>query len=205
MYFRPVYPFSASGPLSSMPRMQIEQQRAEIGLDQFPGEMRIEQPHAQITMETESAQVHIDRELSELHIDQSRAWAAYALIPPVTVTKTIVNNVKQIYPQIVAKIARDGDRMADFHLSNNVFAELAKEWPRELNEYDIAGPASRFNVDLEYIPEQLEMYVEGGRFHYEVQPQKPQIEHVPARVDVYLRQKPYIRIDWVGQHVDVRR
>lgn len=204
MYFRPVYPFSASGTLSSMPKLHIEQQRAQIGIDQFPGEMRLEQPPAQITMKTEAARVHMDRELSRLHIDQSRAWAAYAILPPVSVTKTIVDKVKLIYPQVVAKIARDGDRMADFHRSNNVFAELAKEWPRPLTEYDIAGQASRLNVDLEFIPEQLEMHVEGGKLHYEVEPQKPRLEHVPARVDVYLRQKPYIRIDWVGQHVDVR-
>lgn len=204
MYFRPVYPFSASGPLSSLPYMQIEQQRAQIGIDQFPGEMRIQQPPARVTMETEPAQVHIDRELSKLHIDQSRAWAAYALIPPVTVTKTIVDKVKQIFPTVVAKIARDGDRMADFHISGKVFAELAREWPRPLTEFDIAGPVSRLNVDLEFIPEQLEMHVEGGKLHYEVKPQKPRIEHVPARVDVYVRQRPYIKIDWIGQHVDVR-
>ena len=204
MYFRPVYPFSASGPLSSMPKLQIEQQRAEIGIKQTPGQMLIQQPPPQVTMKTEPAQVHIDRELSKLYIDQSRAWAAYALIPPVTATKTIVDKVKEIYPQIVAKIAQDGDRMADIHLSGNVFAELAREWPRQLTEFDIAGPASRLNVDLKFIPEQLEMHVEGGHFYYEVEPQKPRIEHVPARVDIYLRQRPYIKIEWVGQHVDVR-
>lgn len=204
MYFRPVYPFSASGTLSSMPKLHIEQQRAQIDIDQFSGQMLIEQPPVQVSMKTEPAQVHISREPSKLYIDQSRAWAVYALIPPVTVTKIIVDNVKQIYPQIVAKITRDGDRMADFHLSGNVFAELAREWTRPLIEYDIAGPASRLNVDLEFIPEQLEMHVEGGDFHYKVKPQKPRIEHVPARVDIYLRQRPYIKIDWVGQHVDMR-
>jgi hypothetical protein len=166
--------------------------------------MIMEQPPAQVSMKTNPAQVHMDRELSQLHIDQTRAWAAYALIPPVTVTETIVNNVKKIYPHIVAKIARDGDRMADFHLSNSVIAELAKEWPRPLTEYDIAGPASRLNVDLKFIPEQLEMEVVGGTWHYEVKPQKPRIEHIPAQVDIYLRQRPTLEIDWVGQNVDVQ-
>ena len=97
MYFRYVYPLSASGPLSSMPKLHIEQQRAQIGMNQSPGQMLIQQPPAQVTMKTEPIQIYVNREPSKLSIDQSRAWAAYALMPPITATKTIVDKVKQFY------------------------------------------------------------------------------------------------------------
>ncbi|EGL83793.1 hypothetical protein CathTA2_0662 [Caldalkalibacillus thermarum TA2.A1] len=195
---------SSSGVLSTMPQLRIKQEQAQIGINQIPGQLEIEQPPAQVTMTTEHAQVHIDRQPGEWHIDQSRAWAAYGLIPPVTLTKKIVDNIKHVYPEIVAKMARDGDRMADVHLSNKVIAELAKELPRPLSEMQIAGPASTLNVDVEYFPEQVEIKVQGGTWHYDVKPQKPSIEHTPARVEIYLRQRPSIEIEWVGREVDVR-
>ncbi|MDQ0339902.1 hypothetical protein J2S00_002697 [Caldalkalibacillus uzonensis] len=195
---------SSAGVLSSMPQLRIKQQQGEIGINQTPGHVQIEQPPPLVEMSSEPVQVQIERQPSELYIDQSRAWAAYALMPPVTLTKTVVYNIKRIYPEIVAKIARDGDRMADFHLSNNVIAELAKEPPRLLSEMHFAGPASRLNVDVEYIPEQVKIDVQGGNWHYHVEPQKPRMVHFPAKVEIYLRQRPSLEIEWVGREVDVR-
>lgn len=192
------------GVLSSMPQIQISQTWAQIGIRHIPGQLQIEQPHPVVESESRPPELKIHRRGSQLLIDQTRAWEAYALISPVKLTQTIVSNIKAVYPHMVAKIAQDGDRMADVHLSTNVFTQLAREQPRPLTELKIAGPASTLNVEFEYQPEELALEVQAGNWQYRIKAQKPQITYQPGRVEIYLRQPPQLEIDWIiGRQVDL--
>jgi hypothetical protein len=185
-----------------IPQLQINQAFGQISIRQDHGGVKIQQPKAKVNITTENPRVEIERSEGELTIDQSKAWAAYGLINPVELTRSIADQARSMAYQAMAKKAQDGDRMAAIHQSTDVIAELAQEKFSQTHELRVAKAASYDNVDIFYTPDQLTFRPMKGSVNVQVQPQKPIIERVPSQVMIGMERYPSIQISWAGQHID---
>lgn len=183
-------------------QLHIYQQYGQISIKQDHGQIAIRQPQAKTQMRTEPLTVNIDKVERGLSIDQSKAWAAYGLMNPTELTNKISSQVQGIAYQAIAKYAQDGDRLAAIHKPGDAIVELAKQVSTDLYPIDYTGPARYDNVDVSYVPDELSTTFRGGDVHYHAQPQKPIIDHIPAYVEVGMKQYPSIRFEVQGSNVN---
>jgi hypothetical protein len=185
-----------------IPQLQITQTYGQISIRQDHGGVEIQQPRAKMDVTTERPRIEIERVKGKLEIDQSKAWEAYGIMSPIEVTSRIYSEVRNIALQAIAKKAQEGDRMAAIHKSTNVIPELAAEKSIEFLEMEYFGEASYDNVDVSYTPDQLSFRPINGEVNIQVEPQKPLIERVPAKVTIGMERYPSIQITVAGQHIN---
>jgi hypothetical protein len=185
-----------------IPQLQITQTFGQISIRQDHGGVDIQQPRAKMDIYIDKPVVEIERAKGRLEIDQSKALAAYGMMSPIEMTSRIYSEVRNIALQAIAKKAQDGDRMAAIHQSTDVIAQLAAEKSIEFSEMQYFGEASYDNVDISYTPEQLSFHPINGAVNIQVEPQKPVIERVPAKVTIGMEHYPSIQISVAGQHID---
>jgi hypothetical protein len=185
-----------------IPQLQITQTYGQISIRQDHGGLEIQQPRARLDISTQKPVVEVDRIKGNLEIDQSKAFAAYGIMSPIEVTSRIYSEVRNIALQAIAKKAQDGDRMAAIHQSTDVIAELAAEKSIQFSGMQFLGEASYDNVDISYTPDQLSFRPINGEVNIQVEPQKPMIERIPARVEIGMERYPSIQISLTGQHID---
>lgn len=185
-----------------VPPLIIQQTPGKIFIEQDHGGVQIEQPPAKVDMDIEQPRLTIEHEQSKLLIDQSAALATYGLMSPMQMTRRIVEAIP--FEDIIAKMARDGDRLAAVHRSTRVIAELAKEPPRPLTELNYPSPPSTLNVKFDYQPGSVRIDAQEGTVDLKVTPQKADITRIPARVRIGMLQYPSIQIEWTGRLMDDR-
>lgn len=179
----------------SIPKMQIKQETALIGIDADLGTQDIKQPRPTYEMQTERPQQDIRQPRGELEIDQSRAWDALGQGPILQAMSRIYSQCHDIAMQGIAKIVEDGNRMAAINLGGNPIAEIAKELSTEHSEFDYYGEASIDNVDITYTPHQAEINLTNGKININVQVNAPEIEYNRGKLDIYMKQYPKVEIN----------
>lgn len=101
-------------------------------------------------------------ELPQVLIDPSEALADFGLRPIGEVMKDEAQQGQNAILEYIAQTAREGDRLAQVEVSNNVIAELAKaKWPdaRELN----VDYAPKHRVDIVVQEGRIEGFFQRGR------------------------------------------
>lgn len=188
--------------MAALPAIQIRQQFARIGIDADPGFMKIRQPQAHMEIHTEPAVVSIHSEPGRLQIDQSRAWDALG-------GKNILRTLDRIHAAArnvawdnVARIAREGDRLADLTTSENTLAELGKEAFVSFHELDILPEASSGNVDMDYTPSPPEIQVQTGGVDIRVEVNRPELDYERGKLDIYVAQQAMLTI--IPPQIDIQ-
>nr|WP_225445600.1 DUF6470 family protein [Paenibacillus arenosi] len=185
-----------------MPRIEINQQFARLGLERQAGQLKIETPTPQLDVRQEHVSVQISRSDSELTIDQRKAWSALGKGRFEEVTDRIAQHSLQVSMQNIANLAREGDRMMASHEKSNAFAEIARERVFRQHYIEIAGEPNYDNVDVSFIPGKLETDWKPGGVNFEYHSTKPSIDYYPGKVNPYIIQKNFIFFNATGQHLD---
>ncbi|WP_248929415.1 DUF6470 family protein [Paenibacillus hamazuiensis] len=178
----------------NIPRIQIHQQFAQIGIDAELGQQSIKQPQATLDMNIELPKVQIDAEDGKLSIDQSKAFEGLGHGPFLQVMSQLYTRSANIGLQGIAKIVADGNRMAQITNPTNAFAELAKNAAFDSLEYRPLGTPSYDNVDVHYEPGPLDINLQQGSINLQTHPNRPEYHYYRGKFDVYLLQKADIDI-----------
>lgn len=189
-----------------LPQIRIETQPALIGIQTQPSNLEIEQPQADMQMRQPQAELSINKMPSRLTIDQSAAWAAMDLKPILQRIKESASKGYQSWLQYVGKAAQQGDQMMKIENGGNTLAHLAKvngETPYK--DFNIGWIPPLFSVKIDYKPSELEMNWETHQAIIEARPNSPKFHYTPSNLDIYLRQKNSIKIDFVGSNIDTRK
>jgi hypothetical protein len=179
-----------------IPRIQISQTSAMLGIDADLGEQSIQQPKADVEIKTVQPKLQINSEQGKLFVDSSRAWDALGRGPALETMSRIYSQAKDIALQGIAKIVQDGNRMAAIHTGENAIAELARESTNDIkfDEFMYMGEASVDNVDVRFEPGKLDIQVESGRVELNVQPNRPIVDYHRGKLDIYMQQYPKVEI-----------
>ncbi|MCM3261529.1 DUF6470 family protein [Paenibacillus lautus] len=187
----------------NIPRIQIQQGYSQIGLQITKGQQSIEQPRPSINMTQNQAILEVEQAKGTLEIDSRKAWSALGRARFEEITDRIAQSSLQISMQNIEKIAQNGDRMMATHEGGNVFAEIARnnvfeERPR----VEITGDPGYDNVDITYIPGQVQTnYIPGG-VSFNPETFKPVIDYYPGKVNPYLINQNFIFMSATGKQLD---
>jgi len=177
-----------------IPQIHIHQIDGKIGMESKRAQVKIDQPKAEIAMHQEHVKVEIAHTYPQVQIDQTKAWSALGRRPSLELTKVIYSETRRIVMNTIAKIAQKGDRLAAIHIKEDPIPEMARNNSIEFFELYYEGEPSVDNVDIDVIPGKLEINWHGGKVEMNVKINKPKIEYLPGKLDIYLKQRNTIEI-----------
>ena len=183
-------------------RIAIHQTFGRIGIKTYPAQISIKSPKADLNIKQIPAKMEIKQKLPQVRIDQYQCFYESGLKNIFDLVHDEAERSKQIALDAIGKKAEDGDILASIETHQDAIVKLSEE--ATIQDID-------FNVDL--MPKSRpKIWFEGylkidwqlGGVQIEAIPHKPIISATPARVEIYLRQYPSIKIEHVGNHVDRR-
>ncbi|MBP1931497.1 DUF6470 family protein [Ammoniphilus resinae] len=185
------------------PQIRLTQTWAQIGLNQIKPSQEIEQPKAVMNLHQEPARLTIERTPGMMEIDQRQAWHDQNLKDPFTLNE---ENSAQARGQALEGIARrvqEGKRLAAIEQGGNPVAQIAKEntTPGPI-PYNFGVMPGYGSVSFNFIPAEISINWEQGGAFMEPQTHKPIHEYSPGKVEMYLKQKESLAIDFVGGNLD---
>ncbi len=176
---------------------------ALIGISTTPGKLSIQQPKADVSMHTEHPKVEIDNKFPKVKIDQYECFAERGMKNYLDLTKETVQLAKQSAMQGIERRVRQGNELAAIENGRNPIARQAEENAFELfnKEFGLDFiPKSRPRIEL--IEGKPKITVHEGKVNIDVKVNKPIINYTRGKVDIYLRQKNSIDIQYVGEKID---
>lgn len=179
---------------SLIPMLQIRQTFAQIGIDADLGTQSIRQPRAKLEIRTEPAKLTIEQPQGELVIDQSKAWDALAVGNHLEMMTRMREQGHEVVMETIAKIARQGDRMAMIHLKQDPIPEFAMQVRLQFYNKTFAGPASVNNVEFNYTPRRPVIDAADGSVHVQAEPSPVQYEYIRGKLEIYMKQYPSVEI-----------
>lgn len=188
-----------------MPQIRLEQTYARIGMDIIKPQQRISQPQAELNLHQEPAVLDIERTPSHLDIDQSQAWNDLNIKDMYTMTRDIADYAHQQVLEGIARRAREGDRLAAIEKGGNPIADIAQENanPGPL-DFNVGVLPSYGAVKIQFTPTQLQMNWKRGGVTIDPLIKQPTHEYIPGKVEVYLKQKESLKIDFTDPEVDMK-
>ncbi|MFS1514797.1 DUF6470 family protein [Chengkuizengella sp. SCS-71B] len=181
--------------MASIPRIQIFQQYAQIGLDITQGKTEMKMPRATFEMKSNNPKMLVTSSgKAELRINQDRAWDAMAIGDHLAYMQNVYQQGKQISLQGIERRVQNGDRLAAIHLGGNPIGEIAKQQAFAEVPVYTTGPASRLNVDVQVNPTKTEIGLERGSVELQSQQIPFEISRDRSKVNLYLLQKNSLNV-----------
>lgn len=188
-----------------MIRLVIQSQPALIGLQTTNAQMNLKNPLPSIEIETTPGSLNAHNTLPKVEIDQSQCFSESGLKGIFELT---AENAQYSVQQMLAstgRIAAQGDELTMISSGANIIAEQG--YSNAFDQFDrdwnmVTMPQSRPKITLK----------EGGvTFNptpakVTITPRltKPEMDYKPGKVDVYLRQKNSIDIQFEGLNLDLK-
>lgn len=188
-----------------LPRLELHNTFAKLGIKKRNATIQIRQPQAELTYNQPQPEVKMYKTKGKLTIDQTEAFADAGLKHPFRMTEEQFIKSKQKVLQALATKAAEGDRLMKIeYQSSSVIPQIAKnnsEPPQK--EFNIGFvPSSMSKVKIHYEPSKIKMDVNLENFTLHVKPNKPIIKFNQGDLQIYLKQKANLQIQAVGAAVD---
>lgn len=177
---------------------------ALIGIQTIRSKLEIMQPKAEVNMNIEHPKVEIHTEQVKAQIDQYECFAEAGLKNYLDLTREAAQLGKQAVMQGIERIVRQGNELAAIENQTDPIPYQAEENAFELfnKDYNIGTiPKSRPKIDFK--GGTVDIKVHEGKVNLDVKINKPRIDYIPSKVEIYMRQKNSIDIQYVGEKIDI--
>ncbi|MBB6216414.1 hypothetical protein HNQ80_002514 [Anaerosolibacter carboniphilus] len=184
--------------------LRITSTPALIGINTIPWKVEIQQPKADVELNTQHPKVEIHSEQVQVQIDQSKCFSEAGLKPISELSKENADLGHQKVMEGIARRVRQGHELAAIHKGGNPIASHAAENAFHLDDKEFTFdliPKSRPKID--FIGGTVDINVIEGKVDMEVQVNKPIIDFTRGKVEIYLRQRNSIQIEYVGNSLNV--
>lgn len=178
----------------SLPKIQIQQQFAKIGMSIEPGYQTIKQPPASFDMKTTHPKMDIHSPQGELTIDQSRAWDALSVGGNLQTMNRIYTRAERTGLEGIGKIVQKGNRLAAILEGGNPIASMARQQAFETANMNHSGPASVNNVDVNYAAQTPDIQVIEEIIDLNIHMNRPEIHYNQGRLQYQMLQHASVEI-----------
>ncbi|MEW9123763.1 MAG: DUF6470 family protein [Thermotaleaceae bacterium] len=179
--------------------LRITTTPALIGIDRRPGGFDMKSPKADMTLNIEHAKVEIHTEQGQVRIDQSQCFSEAGLKNVFELTADNASFSKQKLMETIERIVRQGKEMRAIENKTDPIPFQAEEnafgWKQKSFAFDLI-PKSRPKID--FVGGAVNIQVKEGKVNPQVQVNKPIVNYTPDKLDIYLRQKNSIQIEYIG-------
>ena len=201
--------------VTSVNRITVDHQRAELGIDVTRGEMHITTPHPTMTITHEAPEMEIESKAPSFKVNWKKINTEIGLKPPSEFTKGIRDAGRQGALRGTKVAAEDGNFLSDLKIPGDRVPKLAKKKSMEAvlkrQDFNISlMPKDRAEIEwdkgyirVSWSKHSIVIDCEGTYM--------PEVKvDPPYSIEVFLSKKPYIRVAveegpspmHAGQHIN---
>ncbi len=187
-----------------LPRLDITNQFAKLGIQQQRPNIEVEQHLAEVEIKQKKPEMEIIKSKGKLTIDQSEAFADADLKPILTRNKEWAEQAKQAIQQDIANKTKEGQRLMGIENDNNTIPQMAKDQttPTQKSSNIKFIPETAEKVKFQYTPSEIDIKIKQHETTVEANIKSPTITYHPWDLTIYLKQKPSISFKIVGSLYD---
>jgi hypothetical protein len=154
----------------------------------------------------EKYKVKIDYERPTVKIDNSGTWDNLGYRDIVSFMKQQARKGYQRYLKYVGEASADGERLSAIEKGGNPIRDIAVREAYETDGADLIGRAAPPKFDVEGY---IEIDVQNNKLDpfagVKMRATRAEIDYyyTPSQLSIYLEQKAYINITYIGENVDV--
>ena len=184
--------------------LKIDSRSAQIGINfRLPVvDLNIHQPQGKAYIK--DPQLNIRAEAATLEIDQTRCFEEVGYYKPVSFGKKVYNESKKKTLQAIKKIATDGNMLARIEKHPKAIATIAKRDFNQTKGYNVAM-VPKTPPDITVHKGHLQISSEEGTVSIERAQWSVTVNPSHEAVNIYLKQKPELNIEYLGNRVDLVR
>lgn len=189
----------------NMPKIQISQTAAQIGMQSHKPQMSIQQRSADMSIHQDlHNNLSMQTTDAELHIDQSAAFADADVKSILRRNEEFASKANQNVMQYVAKVARDGEQMKKIENPGDVIAQLAVgRGLQPERQFELGSvPSGMEKVRINHVPAELSIHFDWPAVEIDVQRHVPQSDIPRWEINTYLAQKNQIQFSVAGGNVN---
>jgi hypothetical protein len=181
--------------------IKISKTDALIGIRTTPAKASISQPKADFELSIEEPQLEIHTEQIQVIIDQQQCFNESGLKDFATLTRDNAMEGEQAVLEGIARRTSEGNRMAAIENGGNAISQIAFNNSFTEHVFNIATmPKSRPEID--FVGGNVDITVHEGYVDIESKPNRPVIDVHVGDVQIFLRQNPDIKFEYVGEKID---
>lgn len=185
--------------------LRITTQNGFIGINTTPEKMNIDYGKSNYNFQTKNPSIDMQITQPKVKIDQSKPLAEIGLKKVFDFISSNVQKGRQAAFRGIGRIASQGDELARIETGSNVIASQAEynAFDQNKKEANIDFiPKSRPKIDLE--KGKVNINLQEGEVDIQSKPQDVDLNLDRGKVEIYLRQKPFIDIEYIGNHLDFK-
>lgn len=181
--------------------LRITSTDALIGINTIPANISISQPKADFEIHQKHAKVDVRTEPIEIRIDQRQCFNEAGLKDNTAFMEDNVQEAKQNLLQWIGRVSSEGNMMAAIENNMDAIAEIALDNSIQVYDFNVDFlPKSRPKID--FIGGKVDIQVDEGYVELKTKPNKPVIDVKVGGVQIYLRQNPELKIEYIGNNMD---
>ncbi|WP_432662666.1 DUF6470 family protein [Wukongibacter baidiensis] len=184
--------------------LKITMRQGLIGLNVNQGTMNIDYGKSNYKMKTRDPKIDMEITQPEVMIDQTIPLAEIGLKKVTELIKTSARNGRQECLEGIGKIVQQGNELSRIDTGVDPIPSQAKynAFDQKMKEVNIDFiPKSRPEITLN--EGKVEINLQEGDVDIESKPQDVHLDLNRAKVEVYIRQKPFIDIEYIGNSLDM--
>ncbi|WP_054693825.1 DUF6470 family protein [Syntrophomonas palmitatica] len=180
--------------------VKIHQQFAQIGLNIKEPRLNLRSTLPRIEIESKPAELSLVSPRPKIHIDQRQCFADAGLRSPETLTDYLVGQAWSDFYSALAQRSSEGDELA--RIKGSSLGDLAVSRTRNYKNFDAkAVPQQPPKISFETYPVQGEY--QPGEINLRLLSGNVQSNLDWGKVEIYLRQKNFIRFEFAGNVVNL--
>ncbi len=184
-----------------MLQLKIDRALGWLGIAQSWGYIEVNTTPADIKIVTKPTTLEIDIDWPVVRVDQTQSLASMGYKNVIPFQKDIAEKAQSILLAGIKRTAREGDRLGRIEANGNPLPEIAEAaaWPEK--DYNVAitpkippNISSTGGVCIKAVR---------GEIAVEAKTRLPQISAQKGNLDVYVKVKPSIEIEVIGQWINL--
>jgi len=181
-------------------RIKIDQQLAQIGVNNTPAKMNISLPRVQMRVRTEAAQMEVDRQAPTFKVNRRKINDESGLKAPLAFAKDFSGKGRQAALRGIGQNSRDGDFLANPDIPGK------EAVPRLAKSKAMSRLASKKEINIGLMPESSPE-IQWDKGHMRINWSRHSVvidwegDYLPEMtvdpkhsVEVFLRTQPYFRV-----------
>lgn len=183
--------------------LQISKVDAQIGIRTTRAQLQMSRNGSAFEMQTTHPKIEMSTERGQVHIDQRQCFNEAGLMDTETLTRSMAENGKQATMEGIARRGSEGKMLASIEKNFNAIAEIAFNNSFDQHEFNI-GTIPRSRPQIDFTGGNVDIKVLEGRVEIKTNPNKPNIEYQPGKVEIFMERYPEINFNYVGNKLDLK-
>lgn len=185
--------------------LRITTTHGSIGMNITQGKMNIDYGKSNFDIQTKNSKIDMEITQPKVNIDQSKPMREMGLKNIFDFIDTNVQRGRRAALSGIAKTVHQGNELARIETGSSPISSQARynafdQFKKEVNIGFI--PKSRPEINLD--EGSVNINVERGEVNVQSKSQEVNLNCILGKVEIYLRQKPFIDVEYIGNNLDIK-